>query len=58
MGENVRAGRPELTLPETFPVVCNSCQLPVCTPAGHAAGYLDSPLPYQVQKDVGRERQR
>jgi toluene monooxygenase system protein A len=49
MGQNVRDGNPELTLPETFPVVCNSCQLPVCTPAGYAAGYLDSPLPYIVE---------
>ncbi len=51
MGDNVRAGRPELTLPETFPIVCNSCQIPVCTPAGYAAGYLDSPLPYQLVRD-------
>lgn len=46
MGQNVRDGHPELTLPETFPMVCNSCQIPVCTPAGYAAGYLDSPLPH------------
>ncbi|MBK9739227.1 MAG: YHS domain-containing protein [Actinobacteria bacterium] len=46
MGDNVRNGHPELTLPETFPMVCNSCQVPVCTPAGYAAGYLDSPLPH------------
>src|SRR5664279_294588 len=47
MGDNIRAGHPELTLPETFPMVCNSCQIPLCTPAGFAAGYLDSPLPLQ-----------
>jgi len=51
MGKNVREGRVELTLPETFPVVCNSCQLPVCTPAGYAAGYLESPLPLQLTID-------
>ena len=51
MGKNIRAGQPELTLPETFLIVCNSCQLPVCTPAGYAAGYLDSPLPRQLTID-------
>jgi len=54
MGANVRAGHPELTLPETFPIVCNSCQIPVCTPAGFAAGYLASPLPYTLDLDGRR----
>ena len=34
---------PELTLPETFPMVCNMCQIPVVSPAGYAAGFLKSP---------------
>jgi toluene monooxygenase system protein A len=54
MGANVRAGHPELTLPETFPMVCNSCQVPVCTPAGFAAGYLASPLPLTLDLDGRR----
>jgi len=48
MGENVRNEKVELTLPETLPIVCNMCQIPVCTPAGHLAGKLDSPMHYQV----------
>jgi toluene monooxygenase system protein A len=43
--ENIRRGHPELTLPETFPMVCNMCQIPIVSPAGYAAGYLDSPHP-------------
>jgi toluene monooxygenase system protein A len=42
---NVRAGQPELTLPETFPMVCNMCQIPVVSPAGYAAGFLKTPAP-------------
>lgn len=45
IAENARAGRIERTLPETFPMVCNMCQIPVCTPSGHRAGYLPSPNP-------------
>jgi len=42
---NIRAGQPELTLPETFPMVCNLCQIPVVSPAGYAVGFLKSPAP-------------
>ncbi|BCT74628.1 hypothetical protein SCMU_04700 [Sinomonas cyclohexanicum] len=48
VGENIRDGHEELTLPETLPIVCNMCQVPICTPAGHAAGKLDSPLPHTL----------
>lgn len=47
--ENARAGRIERTLPETFPMVCNMCQIPVCTPSGHRAGYLESPAPLLLE---------
>lgn len=30
--QNVRAGKRELTYPETFPIVCNLCQIPIVTP--------------------------
>lgn len=43
--DNVRAGDIPLTLPETLPMVCNMCHIPVCTPAGRAAGFLDDPEP-------------
>lgn len=46
MGEVV-AGQ----LPDPTQLVCNACQLPVCTPAGHAAGFIDSPLPLQVAEE-------
>ena len=45
---NVRNGAIEKTLPETLPIVCNLCQIPVAAPAGFAAGFLDSPLPFQI----------
>ncbi|GAA0667543.1 aromatic/alkene/methane monooxygenase hydroxylase/oxygenase subunit alpha [Streptomyces thermocarboxydovorans] len=45
LGSNVRKGKPELTLPETFPMVCNMCHIPVCTPAGYVTGHLKSPAP-------------
>lgn len=44
--KNARAGEIEKTLPETLPMVCNMCQIPVVTPSGYQAGYLDSPLPH------------
>jgi toluene monooxygenase system protein A len=53
IGQNVRNGKPELTLPETFPMVCNMCQIPLCNPAGFAAGYLDSPSPL-IHDHAGR----
>jgi toluene monooxygenase system protein A len=44
--DNVRSGNMPLTYPETFPVICNMCNIPVVTPAGHAAGHLASPKPH------------
>ncbi len=32
IAENVRQGDIPLTYPETFPIVCNTCQIPVCSP--------------------------
>ena len=43
--QNIRTGRPEATFPETLPMVCNCCHIPVCTPTGFAMGKLASPLP-------------
>lgn len=41
--ENVRRGDVEKTLPQTFPMVCNICQIPIVTPADpqkrHVAPY-------------------
>lgn len=51
---NVRAGKLELSLPETFPMVCNMCQIPICTPTGYAMGRLDSPKPFVVDVDNAR----
>lgn len=45
IGQNVRDGHPERTGPETFPMVCNMCQIPLCNPAGYMAGKLPSPEP-------------
>jgi toluene monooxygenase system protein A len=45
IGDNIRRGKPELTLPETFPMVCNMCQIPLVNPAGFNAGKLPSPAP-------------
>lgn len=54
MGDNIRAGKPEATLPETLPMICNMCHIPICTPAGFNAGKLDSPLPHTLVHD-GRQ---
>ncbi len=43
--ENARSGNIAMTYPETLPMVCNICHVPVCTPAGFNAGYLDRPRP-------------
>lgn len=45
IGQNVRDGHPERTGPETFPMVCNMCQIPLCNPAGFMAGKLPTPEP-------------
>ena len=52
--ENIRDGKPDLTLPETFPMVCNMCQIPLVTPAGFLFGKLDSPEPLIVDRDGRR----
>lgn len=52
---NVREGRIENALPETFPIVCNTCHIPVCTPSGFQAGYLDRPDPL-IHDYQGRRR--
>jgi toluene monooxygenase system protein A len=42
--ENIRNGRTDLTLPQTLPMVCNMCHIPVCTPSDpkkrHIAPYV------------------
>jgi toluene monooxygenase system protein A len=51
---NIRAGKPEATLPETLPMVCNMCHIPVVSPAGYNAGVLASPLPKILDRDGRR----
>jgi toluene monooxygenase system protein A len=51
---NVRDGHPELTLPETFPTICNMCQIPLVNPAGFNAGRLAHPEPLIVDRDGRR----
>jgi len=50
IAENVRQGRMERTYPETFPIVCNLCQLPMVVPAGYNAGRLASPEPVLLDR--------
>ncbi|MBS4730366.1 aromatic/alkene/methane monooxygenase hydroxylase/oxygenase subunit alpha [Mycobacterium sp. SM1] len=52
--ENIRAGNPEATLPETLPMVCNMCHIPVVAPAGYNAGKLSSPLPRILDREGRR----
>ena len=52
--ENVRQGNIPMTYPETFPIVCNMCQIPVVTPAGYAAGHLRSPEPFVLDHNGRR----
>ncbi len=54
ISDNIRRGKPELTLPETFPMVCNMCQIPVVTPAGYNAGHLASPAPFLLDYEGRR----
>jgi toluene monooxygenase system protein A len=49
IAENVRAGHRERTYPQTFPIVCNLCQIPIVAPAGHLAGHLASPEPLLLE---------
>ncbi len=50
IGDNVRNGDFALTLPETFPMVCNMCQIPIVSPAGFLAGKVASPAPLSVTR--------
>ncbi|ABD09600.1 toluene 4-monooxygenase protein A [Frankia casuarinae] len=45
IGDNIRAGKVEATFPETLPLVCNLCQLPIVRAAGVEAGALASAAP-------------
>jgi len=51
---NIRTGKPEATLPETLPMVCNMCHIPVVSAAGYNAGVLTSPLPKILDRDGRR----
>lgn len=51
--ENIRAGRVEATLPETLPLACNICQLPIVRAGGVRAGYLNDAAPL-VHEHNGR----
>jgi toluene monooxygenase system protein A len=50
IADNVRKGRMERTYPETFPIECNICQLPMVTPAGYKAGHVASPEPVLLDR--------
>ena len=45
--ENLLAGKPEMTLPETLPIVCNMSQLPICAVPGNGWNVRDYPTEYQ-----------
>ncbi|VVE17606.1 YHS domain-containing protein [Pandoraea commovens] len=44
--ENLLAGKHELTLPETVPIICNLNQLPICAIPGDGWSVKDHPLEY------------
>lgn len=46
IAENVRNGDIELTLPETLPMVCNTCHIPVVSPSAFVTGHASSPQPH------------
>jgi toluene monooxygenase system protein A len=51
IGDNLRNGRVAATLPETLPITCNLCQLPIVRAAGVQAGFHSSAAPLrQVHK--------
>jgi toluene monooxygenase system protein A len=54
ISENVRKGKREMTYPETFPVTCNLCQIPIATAAGYMAGHLQSPAPLMLDHNGRR----
>jgi len=45
--DNLKAGRTDLTLPETLPIVCNMSQIPICAVPGKGWNVKDHPLTYQ-----------
>ncbi len=45
--DNLLAGRPELTVPETLPIVCNMSQIPICAIPGDRWKVQDHPLDYE-----------
>ncbi len=45
--DNLLAGRTELTLPETLPIVCNMSQIPICAIPGDRWNVKDYPLEHQ-----------
>jgi toluene monooxygenase system protein A len=54
IAENIRQNQVERTLPATFPMICNLCQIPVCTPSGFRTGNLKSAVPHVVDLDGRR----
>jgi toluene monooxygenase system protein A len=51
--DNVRNGHLDRTIPETLPVVCNMCHIPVISPTAFNAGYYTSPAP-KIHTHKGR----
>jgi toluene monooxygenase system protein A len=45
--DNILAGRHDLTLPETLPIICNMSQLPVCAIPGNGWNVRDYPLDFE-----------
>ncbi|WP_040790839.1 aromatic/alkene/methane monooxygenase hydroxylase/oxygenase subunit alpha [Nocardia paucivorans] len=45
IGENIRKGDVAATLPQTLPITCNLCQLPIVRAAGVTVGALTDPAP-------------
>ena len=45
--DNLLAGKPELTVPETLPIVCNMSQIPICAVPGKGWNVQDYPLEYK-----------
>lgn len=45
--DNLLAGKPEQTVPETLPIVCNMSQIPICGVPGKGWDVKDYPLDYK-----------
>lgn len=50
IGDNVRNGRDDLTLPETLPVICNMANLPIVGPPGKRWKVRDYHLDYKGRR--------